>query len=89
MMCENYRGITPLNFAYKILSSIIMERLKKCWVENLGEYQRGFRPLRRTTDQIFVVRQILEKIYAHDIDLRLLFIDLKKKLWTALTKKSF
>jgi sorting nexin-29 len=29
-------------------------------------------------DQIFIVRQILEKFYAHDIDLHLLFIDFKK-----------
>jgi len=29
-------------------------------------------------DQLFVVRQILEKFYAHDIDLHLLSIDFKK-----------
>jgi RNA-binding protein YlmH len=44
----------------------------------LGEYQCGFRPQRRTVDQILVVRQILEKFYTHDIDLHLLFIDFKK-----------
>jgi sorting nexin-29 len=52
--------------------------LKEYSEEILGECQCGFRPGRRTTDQIFKVRQILEKFYAHDIDLHLLFIDFKK-----------
>jgi sorting nexin-29 len=56
MKCENYRGTTLLNVAYKILSSIILELLKK-YSEILEEYQRCCRPQRRTTDQIFVVRQ--------------------------------
>jgi sorting nexin-29 len=78
MKCENYRGIILLNVAYKILSSIILERLKEYSEEILGEYQCGFRSQRRTTDQIFVVRQILEKFYAHDTDPHLLFLDFKK-----------
>jgi sorting nexin-29 len=77
MKCENYQGATLLNVAYKILSSIMLERLKEYSEEILGEYQCGFRPQRGTIDQIFVVRQILKKFYAHDIDLQLLFIYFK------------
>jgi hypothetical protein len=76
MKCENYRGITLLNVTS--LSNIILEQLKEYLQEILGEYQCGFRPQRRTMDQILVVRHILEKLYAHYIDLHLLFIDFKK-----------
>jgi len=51
--------------------------LKEYLEEILGEYQCSFRP-QRTMDQIFVVRQILEKFYVHDIDLHFLFTDFKK-----------
>ena len=78
MKCENYRGITLLNVAYKILSSIMLKQLKEYLEEILGEYQCDFRPQGRTTDQIFVVRQILEILYVHDIDLHFLFTDFKK-----------
>jgi hypothetical protein len=88
MKCENYRGITLLNVAYKILSCIILERLKEYSEEILGEYQWGFTPHRRT-DQIFVVRQILEKFYVHDIDLHLLSIDFKKAFDSIYQKKTF
>jgi sorting nexin-29 len=52
--------------------------LKEYSEEILGEYQWSFGTQRRTTDQIFVVRQILEKFFTHDIDLNLLFVDFKK-----------
>ena len=86
MKCENYQGITVLNDAHKILSSIVLKRLKEYVEEILGEYQCGFRPQRGTTDQIFIVRQILEKFYAHDIDLYLLFIDFKKAFDSIITR---
>jgi len=87
MKSENYQRITLLNVTYKILSSIILEQLKEYSQEILGEYQCGFRPQRRTTDQIFVVRQMLEKCYVHGIDLHLLFIDFKKAIDSINQKK--
>jgi sorting nexin-29 len=52
LACENYRGITLLNVVYKVLSSVLNERMKRYSEGLLEEYQCQFRPQRSTTDQI-------------------------------------
>jgi hypothetical protein len=59
--CNNYRGISLLSTAYKILSNIVLARLFLYVNEVIGDHQCGFRRNRSTTDQIFYIRQILEK----------------------------
>ncbi|WP_333764848.1 RNA-directed DNA polymerase, partial [Streptomyces sp. IBSBF 2390] len=76
--CKNYRGISVLNSAYKILSFILCERLKPYLHNIIGDYQCGFRPGKSTTDQIFTLRQILEKTREFQIDTHHLFIDFKQ-----------
>jgi sorting nexin-29 len=77
MNCANYRGITLLNIAYKILSNILCNRLKKYAEELIGNYQTGFRSGKSTTDQIFCLRQILEKTNEFNTDTYHLFIDFR------------
>ena len=84
--CKNYRGISILNTSYKVLSSILCEKLKPYVINTIGRYQCGFMPGRSTTDQIFTLRQILEKTQEYRTTTHHLFIDFKQAYdMTALT----
>jgi sorting nexin-29 len=76
--CYNYRGITLLSTSYKILSNILLSRLSPYIDEIIWDHQCGFRRRRSTTDQIFCIRQILEKKWEYSETVHKLFIDFKK-----------
>jgi hypothetical protein len=73
--CKNYRPITLLNVAYKIFAIILNQRLANIVEPTLGEYQSGFRPNRSTIDNIFILRQTIEKCYEFNFDIHNIFID--------------
>lgn len=75
---ENYRGISLLNTSYKVLSLAVLKRLEIYAKDIIGEYQCGFTRGKSTTDQIFIIRQIMEKYYEHDKDLFMVFVDFKQ-----------
>ena len=77
MECSNYRGVTLLNTAYKILSNILFARISPFTENIIGNYQCGFRKNRSTTNQIFTLRQIMEKTKEFGIETHHLFIDFK------------
>jgi hypothetical protein len=60
--CNNCRGISLLLIAYKIVSNILLAKLTTYVSEVTGDHQCGFRRNRSTMDQIFYIRQILEKM---------------------------
>jgi len=76
--CSNYRGISLLNTAYKILVTVINNRLKVYAEDFLSQEQNGFGRNRSTMDNIFIMRQILEKCYEYNIKMHILFIDFKQ-----------
>lgn len=93
--CSNYRGISLLSIAGKILARVMVNRLVSHVSEdNLPETQCGFRPNRSTVDMIFAVRQVQEKCIEQNMDLYAVFIDLTKAfdtvnreaLWVILSK---
>jgi hypothetical protein len=58
--CENSRGISLVNIAYRVLLVLLYGRLKPHVNKIIGQYQCGFRGV-STVDQIQTLRQILEK----------------------------
>jgi hypothetical protein len=59
-----------------------LKRLSTYTEEIIEEYQCEFRPDRSTIDQIFVMRQVMEKCYEYNIDLHILFFFILDKLLT-------
>jgi hypothetical protein len=55
-----------------------MSRLTPYVDEIIGDHQCGFRRNRSTTDQIFYIRQILEKKWEYNGTVHQLFIDFRK-----------
>jgi len=75
MECSNYRVVSLLNTAYKVLSNILFARISPFAGNIIGNYQCGFRKKRSTTHLIFTLRQILEKTKEFGIETHHLFID--------------
>jgi hypothetical protein len=78
MDCSYYRGISLLSTSYKILSNILLSRLTPYVDEIIGDHRCKFRRNRSTTDQIFYIRQILEKKWEYNGTVHQLFIDISK-----------
>ena len=76
--CNNWRGITLLSLTSKVFSKIIQDRLNKAMDSHIREEQAGFRPGRSCSDQIFVLRQILEQSKEWNTPLYVNFLDLEK-----------
>ena len=80
---SNYRGITLLSIAGKILARVLLNRLILTIAqENTPESQCGFRSNRGTVDMIFVLRQIPEKCRQLNMGLYAALVDLTKAFYT-------
>ena len=78
--CNNYRGISLLSHAGKVLLKIVANRLSNyCEAHGiLPDEQCGFRPERSTVGMLFVVRRLQELARRRRIPLYMCFVDLQK-----------
>ncbi|RUS90025.1 hypothetical protein EGW08_002212 [Elysia chlorotica] len=76
--CNNWRGIMLLSLPGKVLSRIILERLKTALDKTLREEQAGFRQDRSCTDHIATLRIIIEQSLEWQAPLYCIFVDFQK-----------
>ena len=76
--CGNHRGIMLLSVPGRILSQILLNRIKKKVNDKLRPNQAGFRPNRSTIDQVTTLRIIIEQSKEWNSPLFINFIDYKK-----------
>ena len=77
---NNYRGITLVSCFSKLFTGVLNNRLSN-WAENnniLSDSQFGFRKGCSTTDAIFVLNAIIQKVLKEKGRLFCAFVDLKK-----------
>jgi hypothetical protein len=72
------RGISLLFTSYRIIFSIFHSRLTPYIEEVTGDHMCGFQSNRSTTDQIFYIRQILEKKWEYNESVHQLLLYFKK-----------
>ncbi|XP_035731235.1 uncharacterized protein LOC118445651 [Vespa mandarinia] len=75
---DNYRGISLLQTAYKIISKILLNRIETTLDKQLGKYQAGFRKGRSCSEQIFNLISIIRQRILNSKDIGVTFIDFKK-----------
>ena len=71
---KNYRGISIMATCSKILSAIIINRIRVCYEKLISNSQFGFRSNKSTSDAIFVLRKTIE---INSCEFYCCFIDLK------------
>ena len=76
--CGNWRGIMLLSIPSKVLTRIILNRMKVAVDKSLRDEQAGFRKDRSCIDQIATLRIIVKQSIEWSSPLYLLFVDFEK-----------
>ena len=94
-LCNNYRRISPLPIASKLLAPVMLRILFRTRGRLVREKQAGFRCGRGHIDHIFTLRQLLEHRHTYHRSTIVVFIDIRVAfdswgrtvLWDCLLKK--
>ena len=73
--CRNYRGISLLSLCTKLLSNMMLFKLRDAVDKAIREEQCGFRKGKGCVDQFFTLRLIIEKSLRCQTTLVLSFIN--------------
>lgn len=76
--CNNYRTLSLISHASKVLLNITHRRLKPFLMPQIAEEQAGFVPGKGTREQILNVRQLIEKVREFNVPMILCFVDYSK-----------
>src|SRR5678815_2313497 len=76
--CDTYRGISLIDHLAKIYERILERKLRVIVEPRLGEEQHGYRRGRGTTDLLFTLRIVMEKMLEYGKSFYVAFIDLQK-----------
>lgn len=85
--CSNYRGISVTSTMSRLYGRIIRDLIEQEYMNKEEEEQSGFRAGRTCTDNIFCLKQVIEKRSAVSQETHLMFIDLQKAYDTVPVKK--
>jgi hypothetical protein len=75
---NNYRGISLMSIAAKVYNRILLNRIRPVVDPILRQNQAGFRKGRGCTDQIHILRRVMEGARNQQIPLFVTFIDFRK-----------
>ena len=76
--CDKWRGITLLSIPSKVLTRVLLDRMKDAIDQELKDEQAGFRKERSCTDQIATLRVIVEQSIEWQTSLYVCFVDFEK-----------
>ena len=79
-ICNNYRTNSLISHPSKVMLKVLLNRLKPQAEEIIAEEQAGFRIGRSTTEQIFNLRIICEKIFKTIMIYTMFSLTLRKRL---------